>query len=211
MLDTLQELVQLPVALYAPDGQHIGLSLHKGGGGIAVLNQAAGHALHGDKAHAGLAALFHQLHLLGTGQVAEGELQGGIQAGVDGLMGHGQTVVGNGDKADLTFLLGLQGGVVQSVLPAGLGAEGGIVELIDVDMVCLQVAQTGLQMGGQLFPGLGVGLGGQVDPVPNIVQSIADFLLAVGIAAGGVKIVHAAVHRPAQQGGSFFLRAALDG
>ena len=69
LFDAGEELIQLPLMLDAPDGHHAGLALHIGGSGEAVSDEAAGHPLHGDKAHPGFGAAIHQLLLLGAGEV----------------------------------------------------------------------------------------------------------------------------------------------
>ena len=194
-----------------PDGHHDGLQGHKGGGGYAVPEQAPRHPFHCHKAHACPLAHLHQLLLLGAGEVAVGELEGGIQPGINGLPGHRQAVVGDADVADLALGLGLQSGIVEAVLPAGAGDKGGIVELIDVDIVCIQVSQAGLQVLPQLPARLGVGLGGNYHLVPYAREGIAQLLLAVGVGPGGVKVVYAPVHRLAQEPGGLLFGDALDG
>lgn len=82
----------------------------------------------------------------GPGQVAVWELERGVQPGVNGLMGHGQPVIGDGDMANLALGLGLQGGIIQAILAAGLGAEGGVMELVNVNVVGAQVPQAGFQV-----------------------------------------------------------------
>ena len=132
--------------LNTPDRNHSGLQSHPGGGGQPASDQATGHSFHGDKAHPDLLALVHQLLFLGPGQVAVWELERGVQPGVNGLMGHGQPVIGDGDMADLALGLGLQGGIIQAILAAGLGAEGGVMELVNVNVVGAQVPQAGFQV-----------------------------------------------------------------
>ena len=41
-------------------------------------------------------------------------------------MGHRQAVIGNGDMADLSLALGLQGGVIQAVRSPGRGQKAGL-------------------------------------------------------------------------------------
>ena len=126
-------------------------------------------------------------------------------------MGHRQPVVGDGNVADFPLLFGLQGGVVQAVLPAGLGTEGGIVELIDVDIVGVQKTQAGLQMLPHSLGGLRAGLGGDDHLVPHTGEGIAHLLLTVGVGPCGVKVVHPSVHRLLEQIGGLLLRHPLNG
>ena len=78
LADALQKLIQLALPLHAPDGHHIFLHRHPGRRGQAVAEQAAGHALHRDKAHAVRAAALDQCELLFPGKIAERELQRGV-------------------------------------------------------------------------------------------------------------------------------------
>ena len=211
IFDAGQELIQLPVVLNAPDGDHGGLCLHEGGRRQPVPDEAAGQGLHGDEAHVRRPALVHQLQLLGTGEVAEGKLEGVVQPGVDGLVGHGQPVVGDGDVPDLPLALGLQGGLVQAVLPAGLGAEGGVVELVDVDIVGPKGAQALLQVLPHPLRRHRRGLGGDDDFVPHAGKGGPHLLLAVRVGPGGVEVVHAPVVGPAEQGDGLLLGDALNG
>ena len=180
-------------------------------GGGAVGDEPAGHPLHSHKAHALGPAPLHQLLVLGAGEVTVRELEGGVQPGVHGFPGHGQPVVGDADVADFPLGLGFQGGVVKTVLPAGPGDEGGVVELIEVDKIGAQLPQAGFQVLPQLSAGLGVGLGGDDHLVPDAGEGEAHLLLAVGVGPGGVEVVDPAVHRFAQQAGRFLLGDALNG
>ena len=120
-------------------------------------------------------------------------------------------MVGDADVANLALGLGLQGGVVQAVLPAGLGAEGGVVELIDVDIVGVQKAQAGLQMLPHTLGGLSAGLGGNHYFFPHTGEGVSHLLLTVGVGPGGVKVVHSPVHRLVEQIGGLLLRHPLNG
>ena len=84
------------------------------------------------------------------------------------------------------------------------------MELVDVDMIGAQVFQTDLQVLPQLRPRPGVGLGGDDHLVPDPLEGIAHLLLAVGVRAGSVEVVHPAVHRLAQQTGGLLFRDPLD-
>ena len=153
--------------------------LHECRGGQAIPDQAAGQPLHGDKAHIRRPAFLHQFQFLGPGQVAEGELKRIIQPGADGLVGHRQAVVSDGDVADLSLALGLQGGVIQAVRSPRTGTEGGVVELIDVDMVSAQGTQAALQVLPEPVRRLGGGFCRQDHPVPHPGKGCAHLLLAV--------------------------------
>ena len=77
-----------------------------------------------------------------------------------------------------------------------------VVELIDIDIVRLQESQRSLQILPESLRGLGMGLGGDIDlfPVePTVSKGSPQFLLAVRIGSGGVKIPHAALIGPPQK------------
>ena len=112
---------------------------------------------------------------------------------------------------DRTLLAPGRDRMARESLPAGAGDKGGVVELIDVDIVCIQVSQAGLQVLPQLPARLGVGLGGDYHLVPYACEGIAQLLLAVGVGPGGVKVVYAPVHRLAQEPGGLLFGDALDG
>ena len=108
IFDVAQELVQLAFLLNAPDGQHPRKLSKKSVSGGGIGDQAAGEGLHGDEAHVLFPAQLHQLQIGLGGQVAEGELEGLIQPGLDGLLRNGKPVVGDADVADLALGLGLK-------------------------------------------------------------------------------------------------------
>ena len=105
IVDVGDEFVQLALPLHAPDGQGVVELRLPGVGRGGVGDEPAGEALHGDKAHMALLAQVHQGDVPVRGQVAEGELQGVVQAGGSGLLRHAQPVVGDADMPDYdTFL-----------------------------------------------------------------------------------------------------------
>ena len=179
-----------------------------GRGGIG--DQPAGQGFHGDKAHVRLFAGLHQLQLLLPGEVAEGELQRLVQAGLDGLVGHGQPVVGDADMADLTLALCLQRRVVEAALIPGPGTEGRVVELIDIHIVRPQVFEGGLQIPPKALRVLGVRLGGDDDLVPDPVQRLAQLYLAVRVPAGRVVKIDPRVIGHAHEADRLRLGNALD-
>ena len=209
--DARQELVQLPVVLHAPDGDHTGLEGQEGRCRGAAADQSAGHALHGDEAHTGLGAQVHQLLLLGSCQIAVRELERGIEAGFNGLVSNGQTVVADADVADLALTLGLHSRIVKAVRSAGLGAEGGIVELIDIDVIGVQHFETGLQVLPHLLGVGSGGLGGDDHLAAHSREGSPYLCLAVGVGPGGVIKRHAAVKGTVQQPHGLFLTDALNG
>ena len=133
------------------------------------------------------------------GQVAEGELQGVIQARGGGLLRHAQPVVGDADKPDLPLALGLLHGLAQAGAVAGLGAEGRVMELVHVDVVSLEQAQAGLQIlpeASTVVEGVLVAM--MMFPrTPERARPIFSF--AVGVGTGGVEIGDAGVVGFAQE------------
>ena len=79
-----QELFQFFRALNAPDRLHIFKLIHPGNGKPGLIQKSAAHSLHGNEAHILFLAQPHQLHILIGGQVVEGELQGLVQAALNG-------------------------------------------------------------------------------------------------------------------------------
>ena len=113
-----------------------------GSGGIG--NQPAGQCFHGNKAHIFFFAARNNFYVFFCGKVAEGELQRFVQPAVNGLMGDFQAVVRNADVADLSLLLRFFHGFIQACAVPGLRAEGRVVELVNVDIVCFQQRQAGV-------------------------------------------------------------------
>ena len=158
-----------------------------------------------------LLAQLHQLQLLLTGNIAERKLQGLVQAALNGFLGHGQAVVGDADVSDHPLSLGLQCGFVQAGAVTGLGAEGRVVELVDVHIVGAQIVQGGMQVLPELLRVLGGGLGGDVDLGADAVKGFAQLHLAVGVGAGGIKEADARLVSLAGQKDRILLGNALDG
>ena len=206
-----EELVQLLLPLDAPDGQGV-LKLGLPGVGCGgVGDEPAGKAFHGDEAHVVLSAQVHQVDVPLGGQIAEGELEGLVEAGAHGLLRHAQAVVGDADVADLPLGLGLLHGLIQAGAVPGLGAEGGVVELVEVDVVGFQKAQAGLQVLPEALCGGGGGLSGDEDFLPHVGEGEAHFLLAVAIGAGGVEEIHSRVVGLAQELSGVLRADPLDG
>ena len=208
--------------LHAPDGKHVVKLIQPGVAGSGVTEQTTGQALHGDEAHVVLLAQSHQLQILLRCQVAEGKLQRLIEPGLNGLVGHSQTVVGDTDVTDLSLCfelhyivqilgLGLQGRLVEPGTVARLRTEGRIVKLIDINVVSLQHLQTVVQMLPEGLRIPGAGLGGDVDLVPHVVEGQTDLFLAVGVHVGCVKKGEARLVGAAQEPAGVVLADALDG
>ena len=211
IVDVGQKLVQLPLPLDAPDGQGVGIAGLEGVGRGGAGDQSPGQGLHGDEAHVFPAAVLHQPDLLRGGQIAEGELDGVVQAGLHGLPGHRQTVVGQADEPDLPLGPGLQHGLVQPGAVPRPGADGGVVELEQVHIVRVQVFQAGVEVVPEALHGLGRRFGGQDELVPPAGQGIADLFLAVGVGPGGVEEVDAVVQGLLEQAGGLVPRDPLYG
>ena len=120
-------------------------------------------------------------------------------------------MVGDADKADFPLLFGLLHGLVQAGAVPGLGAEGRVVELVDVHIVGPQQPQAGLQVLPEALHRGGRRLGGDEDLVPHIVEGQAHLLLAVGVGAGGVEKGDAPLVGLAQQHAGVLRGDPLDG
>ena len=120
-------------------------------------------------------------------------------------------MVGDADVPHHAICLGLQHGLVQAGAVAGLGAEGRIVELIQINVIRPQVVQGGVQILPEFLRVLGGGLGGDVDLASDAVEGLSQLHLAVGVSPGGVEEADA---RPISLPGQMhriLLRNALDG
>ncbi len=121
--------------LDSPDRKHTRILGKKGIGSSRVGDQTAGQGFHGDKAHIMLLTAPDQAKLWFAGEIAEGKLQGIIETRVNGLLSHSETMVGDGDEADLPLLFCLQRSLIQSASVFRFWAEGRIVELINVYVI----------------------------------------------------------------------------
>lgn len=101
----------------------------------SIGNQAAGQRFHGDKTDIFLFAGVCQSQIGITAEIAEWELQGVIQVGVNGFLCNGQTVVGQSDETDLALLLCFQSGIIKTGVVSWLWTERRIMKLVDVDMI----------------------------------------------------------------------------
>ena len=211
VVDVGEELVQLGLPLDAPDGQDAIVLGLEGIGGGTVGDEAAGQALHRDEAHLFLLAEFHKFQFLRAGDVAERELQRLVQTALDGFLRHGQAVVGDADVPDQTLGLRFQRGIVQAGGVSGPGAEGRVVELVDVNVVGAQVFQGGMQILPEILCGFRRRLGGDVDIAADAVERLAQLDLAVGVGAGGIKEADARLVSLAGQMDGVLLGDALDG
>ena len=96
-------------------------------------------------------------------------------------------MIGQADVADHSLFLGLQRGFIQAGAVAGLGAEGGVVELVQVDVLSAQVPEGGVQVLPEILCVLGGGLGSNIDLAADALEGLAQLHLAVGVGAGGVE------------------------
>ena len=208
-----EPLIQLFLPLDAPDGDDVVLA-HEGHGGVGPGDQAARQGFHADKAHAGCKTFLHHGSLFFHAEIAVGVLQGLIEAAPDDFFSHFQLVGGGADVADLALGLGFQKTFIHAGPVAGPVALLHIVELIDVDIVCLEESQGGLQILPENFRGLCVGLGSDDDLFPvdkACAEGLSQLLFAVGIAPCSVKKAHASAVGFAQDLHCFLLGNTLDG
>ena len=112
-------------------------------------------------------------------EIRERELQSFVKSRFDRFPGNMQAMVGDADVADLALCLGFQHGFVKAGAVSGLGAEGGVVELVDVDVVGLQPLQTGAQMLPEDLRRGGRSLGGEDDVLAHMVQGAAQLSLSL--------------------------------
>ncbi len=205
------KLVELALALYAPYRLHVGELGDVGVGRGGMVYQTAGERLHGDESHVARLAVAHQLQLLVGGQVGERELQRLVESRLDGLVSHGQTVVGDAYVEHLALTACLKHGLIETRAVVRLGTERGIVELVELYMVGPQQPQRSLQVFPETSGIRCARLGGDDHAVATVVECGSQLFLAVGIETGSVEIVHAIVERLMEQPHRFLLADALDG
>ena len=129
-----EPLVQLALLLDAPDRRHLVLR-QPGVGRVGVGDEAAGESFHADEAHVGLEGATHDVEVGVGGQIAEGVLEGLVEAALYSLYGNPLTVVGEADMTHLALPLRFQHSFVQAAAVARSGAEGQIMELVEVHIV----------------------------------------------------------------------------
>ena len=205
------EFVELAFALDAPDGFDMGELGEVGIGGGGMVDESARKAFHGDEADVVFLALLDKGKLFVGCQVGEGELEGFIKAAVDGLLRHGEAVVGDADMADFALLAGLEHGFVKAGAVAGQGTEGGVVELVEVDVVGAQQTETGFEVAPETVDSGGPGLGADDYVVTTVGKGCAEFFLTVGVEPGGVEVVEAVVEGFAEEVRAVGNGDALDG
>ncbi len=130
-------------------------------------------------------------------------MQGFVQAGQHGFFCQSQPVIGNADVADHALGLGFHHGFIQAGVISRLGAEGGIVELVNVNIVGLQGFQAGVEILPEILCLQGGGFGGDHNIFPHVVEGITDFGFAVRIGTGSIKVIDAMVVGFAEQLGCF--------
>ena len=140
-------------------------------------------------------------------------LKGLIEAALNDLLCHLQLVGGGADVADHPLCFGLQQTFVHASPVTGLIALLHVVQLVDIDIVCLQKPQGGLQVLPEGFRGLGMGLG-RDDELFSFdkarAKGLSQLLLTVAVGPCGVKKAHASAVGFAQEPDCLLLGNALD-
>ena len=81
--------------------------------------------------------------------------------------------------ANLALRLCFQRGFVNAIAVTGFGAEGGIVELENIDVVCLQALEGLVQICPEILRVLGGRLGGNLHLIPDLGKHSAKLYFAV--------------------------------
>jgi len=178
-----------------------------------ILQHAAAHGLHGDKADALLPAERDQSLRGLAGDIVERKHQGFKQVHACHLDRQIEAVRGHADVPDAPLGFGLQGDLVR---PAGRQhlvqrlLSRDVVELKDVYVLDAQTAKTQLHLLAEGF-GLPCGaLGGQYQPIAPAGDRLADALLAGAIAVGRVQEGDPEVHTAGHYRHGFLFGQALD-
>ena len=120
-----------------------------------------------------------------------------------------EAVVGQADVPNFSGLFGLQHTFIQTRTVPGLGAEGRVVELVEVDVS--QVGEAGLQILPEHLHTLGFALGGNIDLLPHGAEGSRELCLAVRVHPGRVKKADSTLIGLSQQCHRRLLRNTLDG
>ena len=134
-----------------------------------------------------------------------------MEAALDSLQRHLLAVVRDAYVVHLALPLGLEHGLVEAAAVVGLGAEVGVVELVDIHVVGLQQPQGGVQVVPEAAHGGVAAFGADHHLVAPPLEGDAQLLLAVGVEARGVEIVHAAVEGAADEAHGVLGADTLDG
>ena len=108
------KLVELGETLDAPDGDHMRKLGEECIGCGCVGYEPARESLHGDEADVVFGTLVDKREFLVRGEVRELELEGLVEARVDGLLCDGEAVVGDADMENLALLACFEHSLVES-------------------------------------------------------------------------------------------------
>ena len=89
--------------------------------------------------------------------------------------------------------------------------HGGIVDLVEVNIVRAEVTQARFNVRRHGLGGAGHALGGEDEMLPDALQTVAQVFLADGVAPGGVDVIDAGVLQKVHQLPGALPVDALDG
>lgn len=181
-----------------------------GVGDVGMGDKTAGEGFHTDKADVVGFAETDEGFFLFARKVGERELEGVVQSGEDGFFRDSEAVVGDADMVDHPFGFGFEHGFVKSCAVAGFGAERGIMELIDVDVVGLQKAEAGVKLFPESFDGGGHRFGGDDDVFADIVKGVTEFFFTIAVRTGGVEVIDTVIVSFAKNTAGFGHRSTLN-
>ena len=120
-------------------------------------------------------------------------------------------LIGNADKADFPLFFRLCHALVQAGSVPGFGAEIGIVELKDVEIIRLQQGKACLQILPEALRRFAGGFAGQDNLAAHILQGVPHLFLTVRIDAGRIKKADTVPIRFAQQESRLLFSDPLNG
>ena len=208
-VEECQELLELVLALDAPNGQHRGMGGHERHRRLGVRDEPARHRLHADEAYVALGAQLHELLFTLAGKVAERELQCFVQAAFHQVEGNLYLVRGHADMTDLALGLRFQHALIHAAAVSRRPYLVHHVELVHVDVVGLQVRKRGLEVLPELLGRLGLRFRGYIHLVTHTLECNAELFLGIGVGARRIEVAHAAFVCPADNRHRIVKRAPL--
>ncbi len=119
-----------------------------------IGNKSAGKRLHGNKPHIRLMTHFYQLLILFCSKIAKRKLKGFIKPALDGFFCNAKPVIGYSYMPNFSGTFCFKRSLIQPAVVFWLWAKRRIMELINVNIICLKQFKTFLQIFFHLLTSL---------------------------------------------------------